>query len=94
MQTRLFTALSQLTFAKALKKVLSETDVSSKTFYRSCDKKRRHKQMYFRVHLFIANFGEAKISLLYDLTAVLGGDIYCAFSTDVCESAAKNFFGN
>jgi len=50
--------------------------------------------MYFRVHLFIANFGEAEISLLYDLTAVLGGDIYCAFSTDVCESAAKNFFGN
>jgi len=33
LQTRLFIALSQLTFAKALKKVLSETDVSSKTFY-------------------------------------------------------------
>ena len=47
--------------------------------------------MYFRVHLFIANFGETKISLLYDLTAVLGGDIYCAFSTDVCESAKKLF---
>jgi len=29
--------------------------------------------MYFRVHLFIANFGKAKISLLYNLTAVLGG---------------------
>ena len=50
--------------------------------------------MYFRVHLFIANFGETKISLLYDLTAVLGGDIYCAFSTDVCESAEKSFIGN
>ena len=58
--------------------------------------------MYFLVHLFIANFGKAKISLLYDLTAILGGFrvyvvnsfIYCAFSTLVCESAAKKFFGN
>ena len=50
--------------------------------------------MYFRVHLFIANFGEAKISLLYDLNAVLGVYIYCAFSTDVCESAEKSFIGN
>ena len=55
--------------------------------------------MYFLVHLFIANFGKAKISLLYDLTAILGGFrvyvvnsfIYCAFSTLVCESAAKKF---
>ena len=50
--------------------------------------------MYFLVHLFIANFGEAKISLLYNLTAILGGNIYCAFSTDVCESAEKSCIGN